>query len=165
MTTSGNHAPDHWNVAIGREIPELKEFEKFLEIWDSTLAEVSTPAIGWAAKEALRRAVNAVIDDYRHDQPTSIDEVDHWYELYTRGQFPPLPLEVAPSQFPAPISDAAMICAITLGLVRTRWRSRDELMDAYQQWNPVFDPQADFTTHLRTRIPRGQEPRGCGSSV
>lgn len=132
-----NEGANHWNVAIGREIPELKEFERFLEIWDSTFAEVSAPAIGWAAKRALRRAVNAVIDDYRHDEPTSIDEVDHWYELYTRGQFPPLPLEVAPIQFPAPISDAAMICAITLGLVRARWRSRDELMDAYQQWNPV----------------------------
>src|SRR5262245_33244654 len=77
-----NEGANHWNVAIGRELPEMKEFEKFLEIWGSTFAEVSAPAIGWAAKSALRHAVTAVIDDYRYDEPTSIAEVDHWYELY-----------------------------------------------------------------------------------
>src|SRR5262249_30355884 len=35
------------------------------------------------------------------------------------------------------ISDVAMICAITFGLIQARWRFRDELIDAFEEWDPV----------------------------
>jgi len=131
-----NQGNAHWRIAIGQHMPDLKEFEEFLEIWGMVETSLHVPAIDVTAKRALRDAMVQSTGVYGRPGESGIAEVDAWLVQYRGGYFPAFPSALQPGLFPPAIADAATIAQVTLARMRDLWPDRSAMMEAYGEYLP-----------------------------